>query len=196
MVVFPETTAEVQLAVAACHALGIAVTPCSATKSLEGGVAAVRGGLSLDLTRMTRILELNADDMDCAVEAWVTGEDLNLYLRDQGLCFRIDPGANVTLGVMASTRASGTTAVRYGTMRHNVLWLTVVLVNGTRLRTAQRARKSSDGYDLTALFVGSEGTLGVITEVGLGLQGITVFGRGVVRSGRKARPNLSTRRAL
>jgi D-lactate dehydrogenase (cytochrome) len=171
-VAFPETTEEVSRIAAICSAYGLPMVPSGATTSLEGHITAPRGGLAINLMRMGRIVEVNDADLDCVVEAGVTREQLNHHLRDSGLFFPIDPGANASIGGMASTRASGTNAVRYGTMMHNVLGLTVVQPDGTVIRTGGRARKSAAGYDLTRLYVGSEGTLGIVTEVRLRLYGI------------------------
>jgi len=170
-VVFPETTAEVAAIVAACAAARTPIVPFGMGSSLEGHVNAVRGGISIDLTRMTRVLQVSPEDLDVIVEAGITHRTLNDRLKNTGLMFPVDPGADATIGGMTATRASGTTAVRYGTMRENVLGLTVVLADGRVIHTGGRARKSASGYDLTRLFVGSEGTLGVITEVTLRLFG-------------------------
>jgi D-lactate dehydrogenase (cytochrome) len=172
LVAFALSTEEVSLAVKACAEHRLPIIPFGVGTSLEGHVSAPFGGLTLDMSRMNRILSVSAEDLDCRVEAGVTRIDLNAYIRDQGLFFPLDPGANATLGGMASTRASGTNAVRYGTMREVTLGLTVVTPAGEIITTGGRARKSSAGYDLTRLYIGSEGTLGVITEIQLRLFGV------------------------
>lgn len=171
-VVQPTSIAEVQEIVRQAAAAGISVVPYGAGTSLEGNAASGEDQLCLDLSQMNRVLELRAEDLLVVVEPGVTREQLNQELRATGLCFPIDPGANATLGGMVSTRASGTTAVRYGTMRENVLALKVVMPDGTLIETGCRARKSAAGYDLTHLFVGSEGTLGIVVEATLRLHGI------------------------
>jgi len=170
-VVFPETNADVQAIVAACTKHHCAIVPFGAGSSLEGHVNAVHGGISIDMTRMNKVLRVSADDLDATVQAGITRKQLDKHLRSTGLVFHLDPGADATLGGMAATRASGTTAVRYGTMRDAVLGISVVLADGRLITTGGRARKSSSGYDLTKLFVGSEGTLGVITELTVRLHG-------------------------
>ncbi len=171
-VVFPNTTEEVSQIVQVCARHKTPVVAYGTGTSLEGNVIPHQGGVVVDMMNMDQVLRVSAEDLDATVQARVTRKQLNDYIRDQGLFFPIDPGADASLGGMAATRASGTNAVRYGTMRENVLGLTVVLDDGRVIRTSRRARKSAAGYDLTRLFVGSEGTLGIITEVTLRLYGI------------------------
>jgi D-lactate dehydrogenase (cytochrome) len=171
-VVFARSTDDVVDLVNLCRDGDVPIIPYGAGTAIEGHTLAVRGGVCVDLSEMTGIVAVNPEDFDCTVEAGVRREELNVHLRDQGLFFPIDPGANATIGGMAATRASGTNAVRYGTMREAVLSLKVVTPDGKVVVTSRRARKSAAGYDLTRLFIGSEGTLGIITEVTLRLHPI------------------------
>ncbi|MCA9916719.1 MAG: FAD-binding protein [Anaerolineales bacterium] len=171
-VCWPLSTEEVAKVVQRCHQYQTPMIPFGAGSSLEGHIFAPHGGLTIDLSRMDKVLRVSAEDLDCTVQAGVTRQQLDKHLKTHGMFFPVDPGADATFGGMASTRASGTNAVHYGTMSENILMLTVVLPHGEIIQTGTRARKSSAGYDLTHLFVGSEGTLGIITEITLRLQGI------------------------
>jgi D-lactate dehydrogenase (cytochrome) len=171
-VVYPQSTEEVQQIVRICSANRVPIIPFGVGTSLEGHVNAPRGGVSIDFRDMNKVLTVHAEDLDCVIEPGITRKALNEQLRDSGLFFPIDPGADASLGGMAATRCSGTNAVRYGTMKDNVIALKVVLANGEVIDTARRARKTAAGYDLTRLMVGSEGTLGVITQLTLRLSGI------------------------
>ncbi|MBV6635564.1 MAG: FAD-binding protein, partial [Mameliella sp.] len=170
-VAYPETTEEVSQILRICHAEGCPVTAYGAASSLEGQHLALHGGISLDMGRMNRVLAVDPEDLTCTVQPGLTRKALNEELRATGLFFSVDPGADASIGGMAATRASGTTAVRYGTIRENILAIEAVMADGTVIRSGSRARKSSTGYDLTHLLIGSEGTLGILTELTLRLHG-------------------------
>jgi len=172
-VCFARSNEEVAEIVKRCAEFKTPIIAYGTGTSLEGQVQAVNGGICIDMSQMNAVLEVNNDDLDCRVQAGVTRRQLNQYLHDTGLFFPVDPGADTSIGGMTATRASGTNAVKYGTMRENVMALTVVTANGEIIKTGTRARKSSAGYDLTKLFIGSEGTLGIITEIQLRLYGLT-----------------------